>query len=156
MTPSFWREISALICNFTCESSGNYKDLDKSKRAWNYSVTSLVTIWLHLFQSLEASTPDPTPPISLLNRSNSSTEFPSNFYCFYVRTKFTNRFWQKTSSLVSEYQAYIERDTAIQKLQNLLRNMNVRTIMCPAIISLNFQVFFSCIVFNIGQMNTVP
>ena len=35
---------------------------------------------------------------------------------------------------MSEYQAYIERDTAIQKLQNLLRNLNVRT-MCPAIIS---------------------
>ena len=145
MTPSFWSEISALICNFTCEGSGNYKDLDKSKRGWNYSVISFVTIWLHLFQSLEASSPDPTPLISL---PNSSSDFRSNIY---VRTNFEKNlklcvwvsglYWTRYSH--SETPKFAEK---YERADNVSGNH----------LFLNFQGFFSCIVFNIGQINTIP
>ena len=50
------------------------------------------------------------------------------------------------------YQAYIEQDAAIQKLQNL-RNIDVQTVcLIPPFI--NFKCLISCILFNIGPTNT--
>lgn len=50
------------------------------------------------------------------------------------------------------YQAYIEQDAAIQKLQNL-RNIDVQTV-CLITPFINFKCLISCILFNIGPTDT--
>ena len=52
------------------------------------------------------------------------------------------------------YQAYIEQDAAIQKLQNL-RNIDVQTV-CLITPFINFKCLISCILFNIGPNGLVP